>query len=65
MTDNYPKIVNNFAYMEVLSRLERHKDIRIWECYKGNKPVKVNFSLGRNRHNKLSIDSLNFMPWIL
>ena len=47
--------------MEVPSRLKRHKDVGIWECYKGNKPEKVNFSLGRNRHNKLSIDLLNFI----
>ena len=31
MTDNYPKIVNNFGYMEVPSRLERHKDVGIWD----------------------------------
>ena len=29
MTDNYPKIVNNFSYMGVPSRLERHKDVGI------------------------------------
>ena len=31
MTDNYPKIVNNFSYMEVPSRLERQKDAGIWD----------------------------------
>ena len=31
MTDNYPKIVNNFGYMEVPSRLKRHKDAGIWD----------------------------------
>ena len=59
--DNSPKIVKNFDDMEVPSRLEWHKDIGIWECYKGHKPVIVKFSLDRNRHNKLSIDLLNFM----
>ena len=59
--DYSPKIVKNFDDMEVPSRLEWHKDIGIWECYKGHKPVIVKFSLDRNRHNKLSIDLLNFM----
>ena len=31
MTNNYPKIVINFGYMEVSSRLERHKDVKIWD----------------------------------
>ena len=30
MTNNYPKIVINVGYMEVPSRLERHKDVEIW-----------------------------------
>ena len=63
MIDDYLKISNNFGYMEVPSLLERHKDVGIWECYKGHKPVKVSFSLDRNRHNKLSVDLLNLILW--
>ena len=57
MTDNYLKIVNNFGYITIWTTQGR----RDLGCYKGNKPVKVNFSLGRDRHNKLSIDLLNLM----
>ena len=64
MTDIQPQTVNNFGHMEVLSRLERHKDIGIRECYKGHIPVKVDLSLGQNRHNNLSISLLNFKLWI-
>ena len=64
MTDNQPKTVNNFGHMEVPSRLERHNDVGIRECYKGHVPVKVDLSLGRNRHNKISIGLLNIMLWI-
>ena len=64
MTDNQPKTVNNFGHMEVPSRLERHNDVWIRECYKGHVPVEVDLSLGRNRHNKLSIAFLNIMLWI-
>ena len=64
MTDNQSKTVNNFGHMEVPSRLERHNNVGIRECYKGHVPVEVDLSLGRNRHNKLSIDLLNFMLWI-
>ena len=64
MTDNQPKTVNNFGHMEVPSRLERHNDVGIRECYKGHVPVEVDLSLGRNRHNKLSIVLLNIMLWI-
>ena len=64
MTDNQPKTVNNFGHMEVPSRLERHNDAWIRECYKGHVPVEVDLSLGRNRHNKLSIALLNIMLWI-
>ena len=63
MIDNYLKISNNFGYMEVPSRLERLKDVGIWECYKGHKPVKVSFSLNWNRHNKLLVHLLNFTLW--
>ena len=66
MTDNQPKSVNNFGpmdtwshgHMEVPSRLERHEDVGIRECYKGHIPIKVDLSLGRNRHNELSIGLL-------
>ena len=64
MTDNQPKTVNNFGHMEVPSRLERHNDVGIRKCYKGHVPVEVDLSLGRNRHNKLSIVLLNIMLWI-
>ena len=64
MTDNQPKTVNNFGHMEVPSRLERHNDVWIRECYKGHVPVEVDLSLGRNRHNKLAIALLNIMLWI-
>ena len=64
MTDIQPKTVNNFGHMEVPSRLERHNDVGIRECYKGHVPVEVHLSLGRNRHNKLSIGLLNIMLWI-
>ena len=64
MTDNQPKTVNNFGHMEVPSRLERHNDVWIRECYKGHVPVEVDLSLGRNRYNKLSIALLNIMLWI-
>ena len=64
MTDIQPKTVNNFGHMEVPSRLERHNDVGIRECYKGHVPVEVDLSLGRNRHNKLSIALLNIMLWI-
>ena len=64
MTDIQPKTVNNFGHMEVPSRLERHNDVWIRECYKGHVPVEVDLSLGRNRHNKLSIALLNIMLWI-
>ena len=58
MTDNQPKSVNNFGHMEVPSRLERHKDVGIRECYKGHIPIKVDLSLGWNQHNELSIGLL-------
>ena len=64
MTDNQPKTVNNFGHMKVPSRLERHNNVWIRECYKGHVPVEVDLSLGRNRHNKLSIALLNIMLWI-
>ena len=64
ITDNLLKIVNSFGYLEVPWRLERHKDVGIRECYKGHKPVKVDLSLGRNRHSKLWIRLFNFMLWI-
>ena len=64
MTDNQSKTVNNFGHIEVPSRLQRHKNVGIPECYKGHLPVKVDLSLGRNWHNKLSIGLLNLMLWI-
>ena len=60
MTDNQSKTVNNFGHIEVPSRLERHKDVRIRECYRGHIPVKVDLSHGRNRPNKQLIGLLNF-----
>ena len=64
MTDNQPKTVNNFGHMEVPSRLERHNNVGIRECYKAHVPVEVDLSLCRNWHNKLSTGLLNIMLWI-